>query len=148
MLPARARPKLAEVLVDMVDRATGHAECTSNSGGQCLACQQRLHAWQGIDCIFQLTARNVECSGRRDANQTGPKVDDIISSRVVRAQKQGWAALVEEYHGGAALRRKQVRKRIRAHREITVRTMTLVVALLQQRTSIARVWVALIGLVV
>ena len=38
--------------------------------------------------------------------------------------------------------------RVRAHREITVRTMTLVVALLQQRTSTARVWVAHIGLVV
>ena len=38
--------------------------------------------------------------------------------------------------------------RVRAHREIAVRTMTLVVALLQQRTSTARVWVALIGLVV
>ena len=38
--------------------------------------------------------------------------------------------------------------RVRAHREITVQTMTLVVALLQKRTSTARVWVALIGLVV
>ena len=38
--------------------------------------------------------------------------------------------------------------RVRAHREITVRTMTLVVALLQQRTATARVWVAVIGLVV
>ena len=38
--------------------------------------------------------------------------------------------------------------RVRAHREITIRTMTLVVALLQQRTATARVWVAIVGLVV
>ena len=42
-----------------------------------------------------------------DPIKTGPKVDEIISSRVIRAQKHGWRALVEEYHGDAALRRKE-----------------------------------------
>ena len=107
VLPARARPKLAHLIVDMVDRATGHEDCTASSSEECLACQQRLHAWQELDYIFQLTARNVESSGPRDSNQTGPKVDEIITSRIIRAQKQGWKALVEEYHGDAALRRKQ-----------------------------------------
>ena len=38
--------------------------------------------------------------------------------------------------------------RARAHREITTRTITLVVALLRQRTVTSRVWQAVIGLVV
>ena len=38
--------------------------------------------------------------------------------------------------------------RVRAHQEVTVRTMTLVVALLRQRTVTARVWHAVLGLVV
>ena len=38
--------------------------------------------------------------------------------------------------------------RVRAHREVTVRTMTLVVALLQQKSVTARVWLAILGLVV
>ena len=38
--------------------------------------------------------------------------------------------------------------RVRTHREITVRTMTLVVALLLQRTATPRVWQAVVGLVV
>ena len=37
---------------------------------------------------------------------------------------------------------------MRAYREVTVRTVTLVVALLQQRSVTARVWNAVIGLVV
>ena len=38
--------------------------------------------------------------------------------------------------------------RARAHREVTVRTVTLVVALLLQRSVTARVWKAILGLVV
>ena len=91
VLPARARPKLAHLIIDMVDKATGHEDCKSNSSEECLACQQRLHAGQELDYIFQLTARNVECSGPRDSNQTGPNVDEIITSRIVRAQKT-WLA--------------------------------------------------------
>ena len=37
---------------------------------------------------------------------------------------------------------------MRAHREVTVRTMTLVVALLHQKSVTARVWLAILGLVV
>ena len=39
-------------------------------------------------------------------------------------------------------------QRLRTHREVTVRTITLVVALLRQRSVTARVWLAIIGLVV
>ena len=38
--------------------------------------------------------------------------------------------------------------RVRAHREVTLRTMVLVVALLRQRSATARVWNAVIGLAV
>ena len=52
-------------------------------------------------------ARNVECSESPDPIKTGPKVDEIISNRVIRAQKHGLHGLVEEYHADAALRRKE-----------------------------------------
>ena len=50
-------------------------------------------------------ARNVECSESPDPIKTGPKVYEIISC--FSCQKHGWHALVEEYHGDAALRRKE-----------------------------------------
>ena len=70
------------------------------------ACVERI-----LDYIFQLTARNVECSEPLDPIKTGPKVDEIISNRVFRAQKHGWHGLVEEYHADAALRRNTARTR-------------------------------------
>ena len=48
-----------------------------------------------------------------------------------------WGATIQEEIG-----------RVRAHREVTVRTVMLVLTILKQRTGTARVWVPVIGLVV
>ena len=105
-LPARARPKLAELLIGMIDRATGH-DCSCCADVECRACQRALHAWQEIDYIFQVLVRNTERSNPSEPHKVGPKVDIIIRDRIQQAITNGWKGLVEEYHADAALRYKQ-----------------------------------------
>ena len=105
-LPARARPKLAELLIGIIDRATRH-DCSCCADVECRACQRALHAWQEIDYIFQVLVRNTERSNPSEPHKVGPKVDIIIRDRIQQAITNGWKGLVEEYHADAALRYKQ-----------------------------------------
>ena len=99
IIPARARPKIADMLIEIGSRATDYSQSASN--------QQRVEAWREFDYIFQILARCTEQDASTAVHRSGPKVDDIIKARVFTAEKYGWSGLVEEYHADAALRQKR-----------------------------------------
>ena len=104
IIPARARPKIANILIDIEKRATDGTECVYDCN--CQSCTRRFHAWQEFDYVCQILVRNKEAAQPTPAKDAGPKVDTVIRDRVQRAISHGWKGLVEEYHAEAALRYK------------------------------------------
>ena len=104
-IPKRARPKIADMIVEIEARATSGDPCSSPNCPGCHACDRRCRAWQDFDYLFQILMRNKESEGPSVA-KSGPKVDEIIRDRIQQVREHGWKGPVEEYLADAALRRK------------------------------------------
>ena len=104
-IPKRARPKIADMIIEIADRATSGDPCPLTNCTGCAACARRDRAWQDFDYIFQILMRNHE-NTEANAVKTGPKVDEIIRDRVQQVKVHGWKGPAEEYIADAALRRK------------------------------------------
>ena len=100
-IPARCRPKIADIIIDIEQRATGGSECACDN---CHNCNLRYQAWLEFHYLFQSLMRNKE--RLQPEKDPGPKVDAISRERVQRAKAHGWKGLVEEYLADAALRLK------------------------------------------
>ena len=87
-IPKRARPKIAEMIIEIADRATSGEPCSSTNCCGCRACCRRDRAWQDFDYIMQVLMRNHENSAP-SAVKTGPKVDEIIRDRVQQVKVHG-----------------------------------------------------------
>ena len=104
-IPKRARPKVADMIIEIAERATSGDPCVSVNCAGCHACNRRARAWQDFDYLFQVLMRNQE-SAEPSAAKTGPKVDEIIRDRIQHVKVHGWKAQVDQYLADAALRRK------------------------------------------
>ena len=92
-IPARCRPKIADIIIDIEQRATGGSECTCDN---CHHCNLRYQTWLEFHYLLQILMRNKErLHTEKDA---GPKVDAIIRELVQRAKAHDWKGLVEEYN--------------------------------------------------
>ena len=80
-IPKRARPKIADMIVEIEARATSGDPCSSPNCPGCHACDRRCRAWQDFDYLFQILMRNKESEGPSVA-KSGPKVDEIIRDRI------------------------------------------------------------------
>ena len=70
-IPKRARPKVADMILEIAERATSGDPCVSVNCAGCHACNRRARAWQDFDYLFQVLMRNQE-SAEPSAAKTGP----------------------------------------------------------------------------
>ena len=76
-IPKRARPKIADMIVEIEARATSGDPCSSPNCPGCHACDRRCRAWQDFDYLFQILMRNKEhrqvgAQSRRDHTRQDP----------------------------------------------------------------------------
>ena len=88
-IPKRSRPKIADMIIAIADRATSGDPCSSANCIGCRACERRNRAWQDFDYIFQILMRNRE-KEEPTAVKTGSKVDEIIRDRIQHVKVHGW----------------------------------------------------------
>ena len=69
-IPARCRPNIADIIIEIEQRTTGGSECTCDN---CQHCNLRYQTWLEFHYLFQIIMRNKErLEPEKDA---GPKVD-------------------------------------------------------------------------